>query len=277
MTLRPATATLRGRRYSNQDRVCVRPSTVAGQPAVVMAVADGIGGLMAGEHAAELSLETVREFADERLPGLPSLPDILRSSLTDLVERASRRVRNWGERHGVAGAIGSTLVCAVVFGRQFLVAHAGDSRCYLVDHEQARALTEDHTLAQEEVRRGALPAALARRSPLASRLTSALGGPYVTRVDLAPASGLGTLTDGALLLLCSDGLHDVLDEADLVRVTRQAHDVEHACETLVALAYERGSRDNISVVATAAGRQPAPALRLTCPRPLSRLADGAIV
>jgi protein phosphatase len=253
MTLTPAAVTLRGRRHSNQDRVCIQPSTVGGQPAVVMAVADGIGGLMAGEHAAELSLETVRDFADEQLPGLPALPAVLRSSLTGLVGRASRRVRNWGERHGVAGAIGSTLVCAVVFGRQFLVAHAGDSRCYVVDRRAARLLTEDHTLAQEEVRRGTLPAALARRSPLASRLTSALGGPFVMRVDLAPASGLGSLADGALLLLCSDGLHDVLDEADLVCVLRHARSVEHVCETLVALAYERGSSDNISVAATAAG------------------------
>jgi serine/threonine protein phosphatase PrpC len=86
------------------------------------------------------------------------------------------------------------------------------------------------------------------------------------RVDLAPARGIGTVPDGSVLILCSDGLHDVLDEGDLCAAFGSSSTVEEACHALVALAFDRGSRDNISIAATAVGGRLASGASLDLPR-----------
>jgi serine/threonine protein phosphatase PrpC len=259
-SLAPAVVTTRGRRETNQDRVCALRTLVGGQPAVLLAVADGIGGLPAGEQAAELALQAVGHFAHYVIPDAEATPTGLRSALESMLHAASRRVWLWARDHGLGGAAGSTLVAALVWDHHYLVAHAGDSRCYHVNGRGASALTCDHTEAARLVRDGRLPAAAAWSSALSHRLTNALGWPTDLVVDLVPADGgLGSLDEACVVLVCSDGLHAKLSEADIHSVLHETRSVDEGCRRLVALALDRGSTDNVSVAALEVGQLRRPA------------------
>jgi protein phosphatase len=228
---------------------------VGGEPAVLLAVADGIGGLLAGEQAADLALQVVGHYAHYVIPDLDPRPESLRAGLSDLVQAASRRIWLWARDHGLGGAAGSTLVCSLAWGRHYLVVHAGDSRCYYVTDRGASALTLDHTEAARLVRNGQLAREDAGRSPLSRRLTNALGWPTDLRVDLSPASDeLGVLDEDCALLVCSDGLHATVGEVEIHAALHETQGVEDACRRLLALALDRGSTDNISVAAVEVGQ-----------------------
>lgn len=234
--LTTAVATTRGRRDTNQDRVCALRTLVGGEPAALLAVADGIGGLPAGEHAAELALQVVSHFAHYVIPETEPGPP-LRSTLDELFRAAGRRIWLWARDQGLGGAAGSTLVCALAWGRHFLVAHAGDSRCYRVDARGATRLTRDHSEA--------------------GRLANALGWPTDLVIELTPADGdPGAFDEDGVLLVCSDGLHGVLAEGDIHAVLLDTRTVEDACRRLVSLALDRGSTDNVSVAAVEVGHLP---------------------
>ena len=115
-SLTPAVVTTRGRRETNQDRVCALRTLVGGEPAVLLAVADGIGGLPAGEQAADLALQVVSHYAHYVIPDLGADAVALRDGLSELVQAASRRIWLWARDHGLGGTAGSTLVCALVVG-----------------------------------------------------------------------------------------------------------------------------------------------------------------
>ena len=116
-------------------------------------------------------------------------------------------------------------------------------------------MTRDHTEAARLVREGVLRPEEASRSPLSHRLTNALGWPTDLVVDLFPAVGeAGVLDEGCALLVCSDGLHATVAEADIHAALHETRGVEDACRRLVTLALDRGSTDNISVAAVEVGR-----------------------
>jgi protein phosphatase len=253
--LTPAVVTTRGRRETNQDRVCALRTVVGSEPALLLAVADGIGGLPAGEQAAELALQVVGHYAHYVIPDLHPRPEALREGLSELVQAASRRIWLWARDHGLGGAAGSTLVCSLAWGRHYLVVHAGDSRCYYVSDREARALTHDHTEGARLARNVPLAGQDPGRSPLRHRLTNALGWPTDLVVDLSPPSdGLGVLDENCALLVCSDGLHACVEPVEIHAALHQTPGVEDACRRLLALALDRGSTDNISVAAVEVGR-----------------------
>jgi len=256
----PAVLTTRGRRETNQDRVCALRTLVGGEPAVLLAVADGIGGLNAGEKAADLALQVVGHYAHCVIPDTEPTPPGLRRCLRDLLHGASRRIWLWARDAGYGGMAGSTLVCALVWARHYLVAHAGDSRCYCVDDRAARLLTVDHTEAARLVGAGELEASRAAESPLRHRLTNALGWPADLVVDLSPApEDVGTVGEDFALVVCSDGLHASVTDEELHAILHETQGMEEACRRLVALALERGSSDNVSVAAVEIGRLKRPA------------------
>jgi serine/threonine protein phosphatase PrpC len=284
--VRIATFSSTGRRESNQDRVAAFATTLGGQPAAALAVADGIGGLDGGEEAAALAIEAVSRLASADLPRLPPDPGAVGARLVRTFESAGRAIEAWSDAHPERGPAGSTLTCAVVWRRRYVVAHVGDTRCYLLSARGACPLTDDHTEAARLVRAGRLAPALAAVSPLRHPLTNALGWPKETWVDLVPGDGaFGVLDERDTLLVCSDGVHDVLGPADLAETATLASDPGAAVERLVGLALARGSRDNASVALLRSGGEapafplghPAVPLGLTRPTHAPKLANGAIV
>lgn len=206
----------------------------------LLIVADGMGGHVAGEVAAAVALETVKEaIGSLRLqPGAP-VQELVRSA----VREANRRVFERARRDGLDG-MGTTLTMAVVVDRVAYVGHVGDSRAYHIQKERMVQITEDHSVVAELVKTGGISAAEAHTHPYRNLLTRALGTTPDVVADLYSVS----LDPGEGLLLCTDGLTAVLTDEEIYRVLEQCRDPDACARRLVDLANARGGPDNITAV-----------------------------
>jgi PPM family protein phosphatase len=215
----------------------------------VFLVADGMGGHVGGEIASRIAAHTVEEFMLNSLKWfLQSRGDEGREVVERLhgaVVEADTRVLNAAKRQPELTGMGSTLTLALAVGRTLFIAHVGDSRAYLLRNEELQQLTEDHTLANELIARGALQPG----EPLSPRLkhviTNAIGGSDTgVRVEVTRA----TLEPGDRLLLCTDGLTDLLDDDTIATVLTEHPTAAEACDRLVEMANDRGGHDNVTAV-----------------------------
>ena len=203
---------------------------------LLLAVADGLGGLPGGDVASRTALDALVE----RLRAQP--PRDAAAGLRDAFEEANRQVR--AQQHGPRARMGTTLVAALVRDGTAWLANVGDSRGYLVplDGGAVQRLTEDHSWVEEQVRAGLLDpddslAALNRHV-----ITRAIGLDDRAGTDV---TGPVALLDRRLLLLSSDGLHGVLDDDAIGRVVAESGS-EYASELIEAV-LDRGAPDNVSV------------------------------
>jgi serine/threonine protein phosphatase PrpC len=214
-----------------------------------MAVADGMGGRAAGEVASQLALARLIELVIDTPDWIfshdePKMVEILnraalrfRTVNAALLERARREPR-------LAG-MGTTLTAARSFGPDLTVVHVGDSRVYLLRRGVLHRLTRDHTLAQELADLGKLPAEDVATHGLRHVLTQAIGlweaggEPEVRRLRLA---------DGDRLLLCTDGLTEMVDDATIAAEMGRDRSAAEVCQALLDLALVRGGLDNVTIV-----------------------------
>ena len=205
----------------------------------LFALADGVGGQQGGEVAARAAVESVLAGFRAAAGGEPHS-----TLLPRLLQAANAHVLETGIKAGPAGAAMSTtlVACALRFDRA-VVAHVGDSRCYLVRSGSAAALTRDHTVASEQARLGLLSAQEAAEVETRHVLSRSLGGDLFVGVE----TGEHHVLAGDVLALCSDGLYGAVPESDIARVVSHSLDLNAAARELVALANERDGSDNISV------------------------------
>lgn len=229
-----AARSLRGaRRTVNEDAILVAPS--------LLAVADGVGGHAAGHVAAALALDSLRQ-------SLPAEPADPRVALSTSLSEANAAVRSGADGKGTKGML-TTAVLAQVTHRTLTVAHVGDSRAYLWRAGSLRRLTVDHSLVAALVERGSISADVARQHPLRSLIVRALGLDETVRPDVTSV----TSSEDDLLLLCSDGLSDALDDHALHRVLEVEADAGQLVALLVEEAASRGGGDDISLIAARLG------------------------
>jgi PPM family protein phosphatase len=215
----------------------------------ILLVADGMGGHNAGEVASALSVEVVEGYVVELLRRFSNLQTTdergVIQDLREAVQQADARLIEEAREHRELKGMGTTLTMAFVSGRRLFVLHAGDSRCYLFRAGQLEQLTEDHTLVAALVSHGVIRPEEARRHPHRHVVTNVLGGDEAgVRVDVQRAS----LEAGDRLLLCSDGLTDMLDDQRIAAILAKEPEPESACRSLVAEANEAGGKDNITAV-----------------------------
>ena len=225
MEIRVAARTDVGRvREGNEDAFLIRHP--------LYAIADGMGGHLGGEVASALAVETVAADAGGR-------------PLAERVLEANRAVleRSKGDR-AVAG-MGTTFTGIELKDGVARLAHVGDSRAYRFRDGTLEPLTEDHTLVGELVRSGEIDEAAARSHPQRSVLLRCVGTEPTLEVD----EGRVDLADGDRLLLCSDGLTEMLDAAAIAAVLAETSgDPDAAADRLVAEANEAGGSDNVTVI-----------------------------
>ena len=226
-------------RTSNQD------AFLASAEIGLYAVADGMGGPPGGDVASRTAVTVLFEWAaTHNLPAgrhgaLP--PDRLlregfRQAQDVILEEVAANPRLVG--------MGTTLVAAIIVGSTMTVAHIGDSRAYLYRNDVLRPLTEDHSVVNKAVRRGLFSRADARRDPRRNLLSRVVGCDDSAEPDLATI----TLHGGDQLLLCTDGLTGLLDDADIARcLSRRAAPLDQ-CRRLVEGALNAGGIDNVTVV-----------------------------
>jgi serine/threonine protein phosphatase PrpC len=228
------------RRQVNEDRLATPPAGLApellARKGHLYIVADGIGGHRAGDRASEVAVATVMQqyYAD------PS-PNV-RESLVRAIQAANAEIHRLAQDPAYA-KMGTTLVAAVVRGGDLTVAHVGDSRAYLSRRDGIQALTQDHTWVAEQVRNGLLTPEQARQHLQRHVLVRSLGRDPQVDVDV----GRTALAPGDRVLLCSDGLSELAEAAELQTVV-QSHPPQEAVRRLVDLANQRGGPDNSTAV-----------------------------
>lgn len=199
------------------------------------AVADGMGGHQGGEVASRVALETVAAMAREQ-GGELDLDLAVRTANDAILERASGDANLKG--------MGTTLTIVRDEGGTVTIAHVGDSRAYLLRGGELRQLTEDHTLVHRMVTEGKLTEDEAKIHPHRSILTRALGVEPGVAVDVDARE----VEPGDRIMLCSDGLTGMVDEARIGEVLQGEADPQRAADLLVEDANRAGGQDNITVV-----------------------------
>ena len=216
-----------------------------GGPSCTLAVFDGMGGESHGELAAMAAAAHLAHMAGE-LDGLDTAA-ARADWLARYVESANRVVRERGGGPARTRA-GTTFALALLYGGKALVANIGDSRIYLLRGGRLRRLSRDHTLAAFLIERGDLSPRKARRDPRRNALTKHLGQREIEPVPTPYVHPELELRPGDRLLLCSDGLTDMLAERKIARLLRRAPDPDAAAETLLHAALEAGGRDNVTIL-----------------------------
>lgn len=207
----------------------------------VFAVADGMGGHLAGEVASETAISVVSSRSSEA-------PD----ELDELLREANRTIWDKAQLDSKLRGMGTTCTMVVIEDSTAHIAHVGDSRLYLLRAEALQQITEDHTLVARMVKEGRLSAADAQHHPQRSVITRALGVDEDVEVDLLELQ----LQEGDRLLLCSDGLSGMVDAADIESTLVEVTDTQRAAEKLVELANAGGGEDNITVILVDVGELP---------------------
>lgn len=216
-------------------------------PGVLLLVADGMGGAAAGEVASGLAATAVREAVQEALPERADATSRSVALKTGILE-ADERIQSWAERHEEYRGMGCTITALLLAGVELHVAHVGDSRGYLLRQGTASRLTRDQTVAQELVETGAMSPEEADVSDRRHVLLHAVGTERSVSVHL----NRGRCRPGDALLLCSDGLTDLVSDQELADRLSDDADPDGVCRELVNLANDRGGPDNITVVAARA-------------------------
>lgn len=208
----------------------------------LLIVADGVGGARAGSQASRWAIRVaVEEYYDLYGPDLGS-------DLVVAIEKANASLYQYLQSTGTREA-GSTMAAAVIQGNKLYVANVGDSRVYLLRGRQITQLTRDHTLTQQKVDRGIIRPEQAEMDHDHNILTRSMGAEPTVQVDVFPAL---QLTPGDVILLCSDGLTDMLGDEEIARLMDK-NPSKRAARRLIDAANKRGGADNISVVIARVG------------------------
>jgi len=212
-------------------------------------VADGMGGHQAGEQASALAVQSIEAFALNTLRWFARLKGAEEQEVVNefqaALQQADARVCHEAALHPELAGMGTTVTMAYSFGSRLFLVHVGDSRCYLFRGKQLHRLTQDHTLVEEMIRRGQIQQEEAAHHRLRHVITNVVGShePGVQaechRIDLEPDD---------TLLLCSDGLTEMVPDDRITAVLRADHEPRTACERLVAEANEQGGKDNVTVI-----------------------------
>lgn len=206
---------------------------------VFAAVLDGMGGAKAGRYASTFSAETFSQLIKEDPQAVINNPA---SQLFDILRQVNAIVYDKAVGHVEYDGMGTTFVGGVFTDGIGVIANIGDSRAYLIDEQDCRAVTHDHSFVAALVEMGEITSEEARVHPQRNVITRALGTDEGVEADLYPVD-----INGKCLLLCSDGLHGYFSEEELGQYVRNDAP-EQACQRLIDEACARGGRDNITAI-----------------------------
>lgn len=204
-------------------------------------VADGMGGAVAGEVASRIMKEAVRDlFAARNISSLEELEKLVSCCFQAANDRVLARVRAEPSYSGM----GCTAVLLAIFNNTFILGHVGDSRCYRLRDGSLKQLTYDHTLVQAQIDQGLINREQAKTHKMKNFILRAVGIDKELEVECST----GNLLPGDIFLLCSDGLTDMVGDADILEILNYNGDSSTKAAMLVDQANHSGGKDNISAV-----------------------------
>ncbi len=224
------------KRQLNQDYVYTSEMPIGNLPNVFI-VADGMGGHNAGDYASKYTVETiVQEIARARENNPVTI-------IKNAIGIANEHIRQKAEEDVHLYGMGTTLVVATCLGDILQVANVGDSRLYIVN-DRITQITRDHSLVEEMVRLGGIDREMARSHPDKNIITRAIGASETVKVDFFTVK----LQRGDIVLMCSDGLTNMLEDEEIRMILNGQRDIVEKAEELVRAANNNGGKDNIAVV-----------------------------
>jgi protein phosphatase len=211
-------------------------------------VADGMGGHAAGEVASRVAIATLVNLVLNTPEwfmrwGAVETDEVM-SRMSERFERVDEVLRDKASADPRLHGMGTTMTLAVSLGADLILTHVGDSRAYLLRGGLLHQLTRDHTMTQVLVKLGMVPKNAAMNHGLRHVLMNVLGGRDAAKPDVDYVG----LNHGDQLLLCTDGLTDMVDEASIAAILTTAGSASAACQTLVDTALKNGGKDNVTVV-----------------------------
>lgn len=224
------------RREMNQDYMFTSETAVGNLPNLFL-VADGMGGHKAGEYASRFTVDTIVEVIKSTRETEPVA--IMKEAVTKANELLIEEAKADEEKTGM----GTTIVVATILGTKLYVANVGDSRLYLVNREISQ-ITRDHSLVEEMVRLGEMDKAEAKDHPDKNVITRAIGAIPDVVIDFFEVE----LEPEDTVLMCSDGLTNMIEDEDIKKIILTQRDIAEKAEKLVMTANENGGKDNITVV-----------------------------
>ncbi|WP_237060837.1 Stp1/IreP family PP2C-type Ser/Thr phosphatase [Microbulbifer sediminum] len=233
-------------REENEDSICYREDP--DYPYAYVVLADGMGGHRGGSQASAIATETVSKCLDNMITGdflaTPSRQqeEAIRTTLLSAVHSANQRIIDAKAITPEYAEMGTTIVAAVVLREFLVVAHVGDSRAYLWTGQGIQRLTRDDSFVQELIDSGQLTEEEGRRSRYRNQITRALG----ISASVTPSISCRRLSGYNLLLLCSDGLTDYLDDKSLAQILDSQRPALSCTRRFIDEANRMGGRDNIS-------------------------------
>ncbi len=229
------------RREHNEDAYSVRHGTLGG-----FVVADGLGGHAGGEIASQLAVESIDESLLEILKDLSRETETeeLETSVLKAMGKANDLVRDRAKKDAALTGMGCTLLTAIVYESRATIAQVGDCRAYMWTAETLTQLTTDHTVVADMIAKGTLDPEQAQHHPYFHVLERAVGIETDVRADVRTID----IHAGDRLLLCSDGLWNMLDDDQLSAILSEREDTERCVTHLISEANHMGGEDNITVV-----------------------------
>ena len=203
----------------------------------VFAVADGMGGHLAGEVASAMAIDAVAHMAAQRKK--PSIELLKKAVLS-----AHKKILAHAKGHEECSGRGTTLSVMWRADRYMYIAHVGDSRIYRLRENKLEQITEDHSFVNTLVRIGTITREEARFHPKKNIITRALGAEEEVEADFFPVD----LEPEDILVLCTDGLHGEAGDEEILQIIREEEDMQDLCDRLVQLANDKGGSDNITII-----------------------------
>ena len=229
-------------RAENQDSFVIE--YIESRECLAAVVCDGMGGENAGSIASTLASKIfISYFVDRIMASRAKNPDMKRHML-NACRKANDIVYSYSCFSANYSGMGTTLVAAAIMGNNAVIANVGDSRAYLITRKKITQITKDHSYVQTLIDKGILTKEQARRHPKKNTITRALGVDETVECDIFPCK----LAKGERLLLCTDGLTNLVTDEEILK-TAQAHkSPEELCRKLIDQAMEAGATDNVTAV-----------------------------
>lgn len=212
----------------------------------LLVVADGMGGLNAGEVASAIAVHTVKELFSQIPDEATAGDDAIEEFMTSVIKEADKKIISYGDEHPETAGMGTTIVIGWIIGEKAHIAWCGDSRAYRWHSLTGlHRLSHDHSYVQELVDAGRITEEQAFFHPDSNIITRSLGN---KGHEARPQVTSTPLYDGLRLLLCTDGLCGLIQDHDIEKIVSAESDIKKCKEQLIAAAKEAGGHDNVTVV-----------------------------
>lgn len=226
-------------RENNQDSLFV--SDIFDLPLYI--VADGMGGHNAGEIASGIAVETIKDVFLNNKESLELKENIIKT-IKDSISEANKRIFFKALGSPECSGMGTTLTMCYIYDKEIYIGHIGDSRAYFIKDSNIEQVTEDDSLVNELIKNGSITAEEAKTHPQRNVITKALGTSIDIEVDIYTMG----YEEGDILIICSDGLSNMVKEKNVLNIIESEDNVNLACQGLIDLAKKNGGSDNITLI-----------------------------